>query len=68
MKYHSKERFILKREEIEQIRKDKKNRKVYKSRPIDNYRELIEYSIEHYSDHIAYKYNIKHIFVSQHIF
>lgn len=46
--------------EIEQMRKSKKNdRRVYKSRKINNFRELVSYSVEHYGDHIAYKYKNK---------
>lgn len=32
------------------------NRKVYESRKVTNYRELVEYSCEQYADEIAYKY------------
>ena len=47
-------------EEIENIRSSKKrDNRVYKSRRINNYRDLAFYSIEHYSDHIAYKYKNK---------
>lgn len=50
----------MKKEEIAEIRKSKKrDRRVYKSRPINDYRELINYSIEKYSDKVAYKYKNK---------
>ena len=50
----------MKKEEIEQIRKSKKkDRRVYTSRAIDNYRDLVNYSIEHYSENVAYKYKVK---------
>lgn len=46
--------------EIEKMRKSKKNdRRVYKSRRIKNFRELVSYSVEHFGDHIAYKYKNK---------
>lgn len=32
------------------------NRKVYESRTVKNFRELVKYSCEHYTEHIAYKY------------
>lgn len=47
-------------EEIENIRNSKKvDRRVYKSRKINNFRDLVFYSIQHYSNHIAYKYKNK---------
>lgn len=43
--------------DIEKTRNSKAiDRRVYKSRKINNYRELVSYSIEHYANHIAYKY------------
>ena len=51
---------IYSNEQINQIRNSKKpKRSVYTSRRINNYRELAFYSIEHYADHIAYKYKSK---------
>ena len=51
---------IYSNEQIEKVRNSKKTNKVdkrvYKSRKINNYRELAFYSIEHYAEHIAYKY------------
>ena len=35
---------------------DNENRKVYESRPVKNYRELVEYSCTNYAENIAYKY------------
>ena len=35
---------------------DNENRKVYQSRPVKNYRELVEYSCSNYAKNIAYKY------------
>ena len=35
---------------------DNQNRKVYQSRPVKNYRELVEYSCTNYAKNIAYKY------------
>ena len=47
-------------EEIENIRNSKKtDRRVYKSRKIKDFRDLVFYSIQHYSNHIAYKYKNK---------
>ena len=47
-------------EEIENIRNSKKtDRRVYKSRKINDFRDLVFYSIQHYSNHIAYKYKNK---------
>lgn len=46
--------------EIEKMRKSKEfDRRVYRSRKIKNFRELVSYSVEHYGDHIAYKYKNK---------
>ena len=46
--------------DIDKMRKSKKvDRRVYKSRKIKNFRELVSYSVEHYSGHIAYKYKNK---------
>lgn len=46
--------------DIDKMRKSKKvDRRVYKSRKIKNFRELVSYSVEYYSDHIAYKYKNK---------
>ncbi len=36
--------------------KDNKNRKVYDPRIVNNFREIVEYSCEHYAKSIAYKY------------
>ena len=48
---------IYSNEEIEKTRNSKeKDRRVYISRRINNYRDLVFYSIEQYGDHIAYKY------------
>lgn len=35
---------------------DNENRKVYESRPVKNYRELVKYSTENYAHNVAYKY------------
>ena len=35
---------------------DNENRKVYQSRPVKNYREVVEYSCSNYAKNIAYKY------------
>ena len=35
---------------------DNENRKVYESRPVKDYRELVEYTCTHYAENIAYKY------------
>lgn len=44
-------------QDIEKMRNSKKiDRRVYKSRKVNNFRELAFFSIEHYSEHIAYKY------------
>ena len=44
---------------------DNENRKVYEPRVVKNYREMIEYSVKHYADKIAYKYkkngDLKHV-------
>ena len=46
--------------DIDKMRKSKKvDRRVYKSRKIKNFRELVSYSVEHYSGHVAYKYKNK---------
>lgn len=46
--------------EIDNIRKSKKvDRRVYQSRKINNFRDLVFYSIEHFENNIAYKYKIK---------
>ena len=51
---------IYSNEQIEKTRNSKKpDKRVYTSRMINNYRELAFYSIEHYSDHVAYKYKNK---------
>lgn len=51
---------IYSNEQIEKTRNSKKpDKRVYTSRRINNYRELAFYSIEHYSDHVAYKYKNK---------
>lgn len=51
---------IYSNEQIESTRNSKKpDKRVYTSRRINNYRELAFYSIEHYSDHVAYKYKNK---------
>lgn len=51
---------IYSNEQIENTRNSKKpDKRVYTSRRINNYRELAFYSIEHYSDHVAYKYKNK---------
>ena len=43
--------------EIEDIRNSKKpDRRAHKSRPIKNFRELVSYSVEHFSENVAYKY------------
>lgn len=47
-------------EEINEIRNSKKpDRRIYPLRRIKNYRSLVEYSVEHFGDHIAYKYKNK---------
>ena len=35
---------------------DNENRKVYEPRVVKNYREMIEYSVKHYAEKVAYKY------------
>lgn len=51
---------IYTNQEIEEARNSKvKDRRVYKSRRINNFRELVSYSVEHYAEHIAYKYKNK---------
>ena len=44
---------------------DNENRKVYAPRIVKNYREMIEYSVKHYADKVAYKYkkngDLKHV-------
>lgn len=44
---------------------DNENRKVYEPRVVKNYREMIEYSVKHYADKVAYKYkkngDLKHV-------
>ena len=35
---------------------DNENRKVYESRPVKDYRDLVDYSCTHYAENIAYKY------------
>ena len=51
---------IYSNEQIEKTRNSKKpDKRVYTSRRINNYRELAFYSIEHYADHVAYKYKSK---------
>lgn len=35
---------------------DNETRKVYESRPVKNYRELVEYSTKNYANNVAYKY------------
>ena len=35
-----------------------KSRAVHESREINNYRELLNYSVENYADNIAYKYKV----------
>ena len=51
---------IYTNQEIEEARNSKvKDRRVYKSRRINNFRELVSYSVEHYAGHIAYKYKNK---------
>ena len=48
---------IFTKKQIEETRDNKKpDLRVYTSRRIKNYRELVDYSIENYADHIAYKY------------
>lgn len=48
---------IYNNDNIEKIRNSKSiDRRVYKSRKINNFRDLAFYSIENYADHIAYKY------------
>lgn len=43
--------------DIEKMRNSKKiDRRIYNSRKINNFRELVFYSVKHYSDNIAYKY------------
>ena len=43
--------------DIEKVRNSKKiDRRIYNSRKINNFRELVFYSVEHYSNNIAYKY------------
>lgn len=50
----------MQKSEIEKIRDNKKrDRRVYNARKINDYRDLINYSIENYSDHVAYKYKEK---------
>lgn len=50
----------MKKAEIEEIRKNqKKDRRVYKLRTINDYRELVNYSVEKYSNNVAYKYKNK---------
>ena len=36
--------------------RDNENRKVYEPRVVKNYREMIEYSVKHYAEKVAYKY------------
>ena len=51
---------IYSNDQIEKTRNSKKpDKRVYTSRRINNYRELAFYSIEHYADHVAYKYKSK---------
>lgn len=51
---------IYSNEQIEKTRNSKKpDKRVYTSRRINNYRELAFYSIDHYADHVAYKYKTK---------
>lgn len=46
--------------EIDRIRASKSpDRRIYKLRKIKNYRDLVEYSVNHYGNHIAYKYKNK---------
>lgn len=48
---------IYTNKEIDEIRNSKRpDRRAYKSRPIKDFRELVSYSVEHYSNNIAYKY------------
>ena len=48
---------IYSNEEIERTRNSKeKDRRVYKSRRINNYRDLAFYSVEHFANNVAYKY------------
>ena len=50
---------IFTKKQIEETRDKKKpDLRVYTSRRIKNYRELVDYSIENYADHIAYKYRL----------
>ena len=47
-------------EEIDKIRNSKEpDRRVYKSRRIKNFRELVSYTVEHYPNNVAYKYKNK---------
>ena len=47
-------------EYIEKIRNSKdKDRRVYKSRKVKNFRDLVTYSYEHYPNNVAYKYRVK---------
>ena len=51
---------VYSNQEIEKTRNSKKvDRRVYKSRKIENFRDLVFYSCKNYSDHIAYKYKEK---------
>lgn len=51
---------IYSNQEIEKIRNSKPiDRRVYKSRRINNFRELVQYSTKNYENHIAYKYKNK---------
>ncbi len=48
---------IFTKKQIEDTRDSKKpDLRIYTSRKIKNYRELVSYSAENYADHIAYKY------------
>ena len=50
---------IFTKKQIEDTRDSKRpDLRVYTSRRIKNYRELVDYSIENYADHIAYKYRL----------
>lgn len=47
-------------EEIDKIRNSKKpDRRVYESRRIKNFRELVSYTVENYPNNVAYKYKNK---------
>ena len=53
---------IYTNQEIEEARNSKgKDRRVYKSRRINNFRELVSYSVEHYADILHTNIKINHL-------